>query len=469
MACQAATHAVWPLFWVLSPVIESVRKIRCLTSSNFDWTTCLGTITQQEPIINDQVRIKLIDQDYICGLYLKVCDSDWMVEDFDAWRTLILNDKPVPKEPVPSGKATYKILQLNDIHSDDLYKEGTSIDCSSSTYCCQNSFPHPKGPLDSAGYWGSPYSLCDIPHRTYEGAMNWINKNIQVDYAILLGDVTNHSQGEMGETRRQSFTKYVADVIRKTWGPKWPTFPIIGNHELYPIDQYDNYLDSLSPHLVKTAGLWEGVATPEVLEQLKTKGYYAYSLPGRKVKFVNIFVGLDDDFNMYNFKMDWDPTAQFEWLYNTLKESESKGEGVFILKHIPLGSTIGESVSKHLLVILDRFANTLRGVFAAHTHADEVSFVRDGEGGFIAPQFVGASLTTYQWGSHPSFRVYTVDSESHTVVDLETWVLDLDKANQHPTADYEVTFEKFYSFKDAYGLQDLSFGTWEAVDKKRQA
>ena len=64
--------------------------------------------------------------------------------------------------------------------------------------------------------------------------------------------------------------------------------------------------------------------------------------------------------------------------------------------------------------LLDRFQNTVTALFSAHTHDDHVKFHTSHQNPdqVIAVDFIGASLTTYA-DHNPSFRVYTMDSETN--------------------------------------------------------
>lgn len=62
-------------------------------------------------------------------------------------------------------------------------------------------------------------------------------------------------------------------------------------------------------------------------------------------------------------------------------------------------------------------------------------------------------MTTYTY-QNPSFRVYQIDKDTNVVLDYDQYRLDLDKANREdlPT----ITFDKTYSAKEKYSLDNLS-------------
>ena len=123
-----------------------------------------------------------------------------------------------------------------------------------------------------------------------------------------------------------------------------------------------------------------------------------------------------------------------------------------------------KSANLHLTPILDRFGNIIRGVFAGHTHYDELGFIRGADDRFIAPQFIGPSLTT-ESGGYPSLRVYEIDGDSNVVTDYNQYSLDLIKYNSWEFKGAKAKWDIAYTFTKEYGLPDLSFASWESLYK----
>lgn len=66
--------------------------------------------------------------------------------------------------------------------------------------------------------------------------------------------------------------------------------------------------------------------------------------------------------------------------------------------------------------------------------------------------FIGASLTTYS-DHNPSFRVYTMDSETNQVIDYTQYRLDLDYWNKQP-ATQKAQWDVIYKWTELYGYQN---------------
>ena len=68
-----------------------------------------------------------------------------------------------------------------------------------------------------------------------------------------------------------------------------------------------------------------------------------------------------------------DPAKQLQWMINTLDEARRNRERVFIIGHIPPGST---SCNKYweeaYFKIVTKFQKTITGQFFAHMHNDEI-------------------------------------------------------------------------------------------------
>lgn len=164
----------------------------------------------------------------------------------------------------------------------------------------------------------------------------------------------------------------MTDYIQKTM-PEIKLIPILGNHELNPIDNFDVEAERKQLDIVSlAAGFWKDILPPDALEQFKKTGGYTMMLDkNRKVRLINTFVAHDDPLNIVQFHMRYDPTRHLEWFRDTMAMAEKNGEDVFIIRHIPFGSDNNLAANRHYEAIFERYANIIRGVFAGHSHHDE--------------------------------------------------------------------------------------------------
>ena len=492
---------------------------------------CDGFISLEGPFVKENIEFFLKNEPgKVCQMTQIQCKNnfDQKLEDFDNWKAEML--KSAPNEfsyeiKTPTEKnGSYSILQFNDIHLDYGYLEGQSIQCPLQYGCCSKVGGPAADKSDTSGYWASVTGYCDIPLRFFDKTIEFIKNNLlvngKVDMVIWLGDDSDHSGYLSDYERNFSYSKYISKALKENFHTKGvPVIPVLGNHELFPVDIY-NFVDGqTNPNILKrSTEYFKDFQDQDELDQFTKTGYYTkllnpensrYQFVNKPLRLIAIFVGAVDGNNTFMWQQKFDPMDQMSWLNDVLKSAEIKNEDVFILKHIPLGIQQNEAASKHMNVILTRYGNNIKGVFAGHTHKDEMGFlfsVEDKEkpkehnivdelepllyveaGGvlergsvlgdiadividkkpkkekplkkrkrqYFAQEFVGTSLTTSS-RNQPSFRVYHVDKDTNMVSDYDQYrVKDLDKANRlGPEGDIE--FEIAYSFKEYWGMDKMS-------------
>lgn len=213
---------------------------------------------------------------------------------------------------------------------------------------------------------------------------------------------------------------------------------------------------------------WSEWLPQSALRTLKEGGYYAVNaFPGLKIISMN---------TNYCYRLNWwlfvnntDPAHELEWLVRELQDSENKGEKVHILGHVPprISNCLRVWINNYWRII-SRYEGTVRGQFFAHTHYDELDVVYDIENKTraVGVAYLGPSATTYGTG-HPAYRIYTVDgnytNSTWTVLDHETYIMNLTEANTHP--DEEPEWELEYSAKEAYNMTSLHPEEWDRVLK----
>lgn len=69
----------------------------------------------------------------------------------------------------------------------------------------------------------------------------------------------------------------------------------------------------------------------------------------------------------------------------------------------------------------------------------------------ISMNFATSSVTTFE-DKNPSFQVLTLDTKTMLPVEMETYYLDIEKANK----DDNPTWELFHKATEAFGLEDFS-------------
>jgi len=380
----------------------------------------------------------------------------------------LLKNKPTFVEKKPTKKSSYTILQINDIHVDFIYQEDAVVECKSIENCCRgnstqisNSLLRDKSEDRKSGYWATPGSMCDIPPRTFEKFVDFVKDEVKPDYIFWLGDNDDHEVSINNQTRHETFTRYISGVLQDQWA-NFTMFPVLGNHEMNPIESFDfsNANKERYP-LDKVSAEWKSFLNPEAWESFAKNGYYSTLLDkSKKVRIIGIFVGAYDEMNWFLYLQTYDPGHMFAWLEIELDKAEKNNEDVFILKHIPIAAYTNQGANKHMISLLNRYANNIRGVMAGHTHQDHITLIKDQQNNYITTQFIGPSLTTFENG-HPSFRVYEIDSETNVVVNYKQYRLDSDKWNEFRDPGTKVEWDVAYNFLEEYNMKDLSVAQWE--------
>jgi len=160
-----------------------------------------------------------------------------------------------------------------------------------------------------------------------------------------------------------------------------------------------------------------------------------------------------------------DPAQELQWLVYELQSAELKGEKVHILGHIPPGHSDCLKVWSHNYYrIVNRYEATIAGQFFGHTHFDEYEVFYDEiyRGRATSIAYIGPSVTPY-YGLNPGYRVYHVDGNyagtTRTVLDHETWIMDLQEANRH--AVNSPRWYRLYTAREAFRMPSLTPQDWD--------
>lgn len=175
---------------------------------------------------------------FICSFIFEKCEPTTITR-FDLQPILddIYKDMPPKKEVKPTGRATYTILQVNDIHIDLNYSVGSIVNCDNGVICCRNISTSNATEKIYAGYWGTNQGSCDIPRQLFEAFVEQA-KELKPDYIFWLGDNENHEVDSVTKEVNIITTKVIADKLAELTDHS-KIFLSIGNHENSPVDMMD--------------------------------------------------------------------------------------------------------------------------------------------------------------------------------------------------------------------------------------
>jgi sphingomyelin phosphodiesterase len=352
--------------------------------------------------------------------------------------------------PVVIAHAT-PIIQLSDIHLDLHYRPGAPADClighATGLGCCRW-YNIPRKPFRSAGAWGD-YG-CDAPLQLAEFALQWVNKSFPNPGVLLwTGDTASHHDITQSFKQNMENVDVVTALIRK-YLPSWKIFPVIGNHDTWPVDQLplpDPYT-SVTVHL---ANSWKGWIPEDQVENFKRGGFYRGTWNCITVLVLNC---LYQDNNNILGRSQTDPAGQLAWLASELHLASTKGEKVWIINHIPPGGGESSAFMTATLYNLTRaYSDTIVGQFYGHTHADQFTLYYAEDGvtpvgmTYIAPSLLPSNHL-------PAMTLF--DHDGDTITDKRVFYVNMTELNK----EHSATFVQLYSAKESYGLPDLSAKSW---------
>ncbi|XP_064099686.1 sphingomyelin phosphodiesterase-like isoform X1 [Macrobrachium nipponense] len=440
-------------------------KLFCATALGYTKNFCNGYVELLAPIFYYIFTHDPIYPADFCGMVMSSngCNTtrperDWSVEIHDGKPPVIPIILPDPTEP------TIKVLQISDTHMDPLYAPGSNAQCGEQL-CCRSEWGEPPTPDAEAWFWGD-YRYCGSPPWMLEDMLAHIRSEHQdLSYVMWTGDVVPHNMWSTSKEWNMRLVKETNEMIQ-AYFQDIPVFPVIGNHEMSPIDQYpdpDNVPAELAADWLyeSLAAQWARVIPDLDISTVLYAGFYSVPItPGFRIISVNSMFGYGADVWLYQNSND--VAHELAWLENELWKAEQEGELVHLLGHIPPGLLSNERTwSREYNRIIRRYENIIRGQFFGHTHYDEFEVFHDGDRP-IGVAYVAPSQTPWYY-LNPAYRIYTIDGErpetTRMVLDHSTYVMNLTEAHETNVTRW---FE-LYSAKDAYGMQSLKPEDWHQL------
>ncbi|XP_071578444.1 sphingomyelin phosphodiesterase 1 [Temnothorax nylanderi] len=438
----------------------------CILLDLADEPVCVGVVTINLPTIVYIIDSKPnLTSSTICGVVLESKSCPLNNSEFN-WTVSIDNSPPISIDPEESNE-TLNIVQITDLHYDPNYEPYGNSQCMEPT-CCRKGQNKTNTSGKVAGFWGD-YNYCDSPWHTVVDVLDHIRDQHQnISYIYFTGDIIDHGVWETSiEGNVISLYKSYRQ-IRETF-PDITVYPILGNHEPHPVNQFapkNITNDELSTQWLykMMADLWinSGWLPESTRSTILEGGYYTVS-PKKGFRIIVLNNNVCYCYNWWLWYQPQDPDDQLQWLADTLSQAEKDREFVHILAHIPPDDEQCYTTWKReYMKIVDRYAHIIRAQFNGHTHNDELElFFNDdnGNGKINNVAWNGGSATTYQ-NLNSNYKLYTVDSKNYAVKDYENWMYNLTLANLQP--DKRPSWFKSYSFKEEYGIPDLSYDSLQA-------
>ena len=424
-----------------------------ICSHFLDADVCSSAVAGYAPIFVENLVEDFLDEVHFCAK-INLCADDAEYLNADDYARELLKDKPSKtKEAINKSAPVMKMLQLTDPHFDLYYKQGASADCSK-PLCCRDT-PGADYTGDVAGKFGYP-GKCDINENVFRSFMTEVMEQ-KPDFIVWTGDNAPHDIWMGSQDHVFESTKKLRDLLNEYVKGTIPVYPILGNHEKYPNDEYSKNEKEL---LTGMANLYKEYLDDQAYNQFKSTGYYTMKHKDTKLRMVALNCMMCDTLNFHLITDQSDAQKMFAWLETVLRKAEADGEFVYILDHIPINANFYlTECGLRLKAILDRFNYIIRGHISGHTHYDDIVAVHSyfDDSKIISMNYVAPPLTTYSH-HYPSFRVFDIDSSTMNLIDYRQYRLNVTDANQKGEADWFLAYtaSEFYDVKDLSDMKKMA-------------
>ncbi|KAJ9086442.1 hypothetical protein DSO57_1004166 [Entomophthora muscae] len=356
--------------------------------------------------------------------------------------------------PIP-GARYKRILHLSDLHYDRFYEEGAEANCNK-PICCQrdsNSDIKDKTIKQPASKWGE--YTCDANKLMLTSMLRKARSLYNYDMVFFTGDLPAHDMWKESYERTMGTEKEALDLLKQHFEGT-PVYPVIGNHESIPVNQFPfRHMSPNGFYLYKfMAEQFKSWLGPKQLQMVQNVGYYSFDhSPALKVMVLNTNLYYTYNYFVLLNPANPDPNGMFSWMIQELQRAEDLGQKVYIAGHIPPGSTdFYQHWSESYHRIIERYAHIISSQFFGHLHTDEFEVFYNSttknKDTAISTAYLAPSMSTMN-GINPSFRVYIVDAQTHQVVDYVQYYADLKM--KHLWMD-DMDWRPLYSARHAYSF-----------------
>lgn len=148
---------------------------------------------------------------------------------------------------------------------------------------------------------------------------------------------------------------------------------------------------------------------------------------------------------------------QLAWLDAQLAASQSKGEKVWIIGHIPPGVDVYSTLNNTQKTVktmwqeadidayikeAQTYSKTIQATFAGHTHMDDFRLVTDDQANPVTFVHITPAITPV-FGNNPAFQVMTYDRNTFAMLDYQTYYINMTASSRQWASEYD--FDQTYN------------------------
>lgn len=380
---------------------------------------------------------------------------------------------------------TFKVLHLSDVHLSLNYTEHAPVNCLGLMCCVPDSFQNPFEPYLEAprfGHW-----RCDSPPQLLDSA---VGESARQKYAFVLftGDMVDHNPALI--TRKNTMLQEEYTLTRmKNYFPNTAVYPVLGNHDSFPYSQEPPPLSKFRSRTARNINHMQALlakfnwVTGEGNKQIRfTHGGYTVE-PVEGLKIISLNSNYWYKWNFYNYIdiADPDKSGTIKFLIKELADCERRGIKAWVQAHISPGGLSTEALppqASFLTATLERYSDTIAGLFFGHTHCDEFTVMyannaaQKREEDALHVFNIGPSITPFS-DYNPGWRHYEVNSNTFEIMEQITTFADIEPGfnlSWEETAD--LNWRQLYSARETYqsvtnwpANQPLNAKFWHRVAK----
>lgn len=312
---------------------------------------------------------------------------------------------------------------------------------------------------------------CDSPelliNNTLQIIRDFHENHLNFEFGLFTGGITDNSdkiftdKNQIIETQHKGFR----DIHH--YLNSFPMLPTFGVHDNFPLGQLppDNIktIDKFQWQYDFLADNWfeKGWIDYDASKQIRYNKI-GYSLTtSRGLKVISLNSNVWNTQNLYAFidTLNFDPFKIWQFLIDELIQSEINEQRVWIIAHLPPSKHSLPVPSKVFQKIIERFSpKVIAAIFFGYNLKDQFNLIYGGDGtnkdlgNLINYALIGPSVSPYK-GNNPSWRYYSVDSESFDIINSFTYYTKLNHTFINEGA--EPVWEYEYLARDAYDPEQL--------------
>jgi len=158
----------------------------------------------------------------------------------------------------------------------------------------------------------------------------------EIDLIFWTGDNIAHDIWEQSVDKNAYYTQVITSAVKEKF-PNTPVFPILGNHEFFPVNVQS--FNGIHPVIDKISEYWKDWIGKEGIDDFKNYGYYSIPLKGIREDWTGYrVIGLNTEScnsqNWYLLSEAKDPGNHIQWLESQFIQMEKNNEKAFIIGHV---------------------------------------------------------------------------------------------------------------------------------------